>query len=457
MDMFIGPVVGEVTETTARVVVQPASPGLVRVVLTPSGGGPPVAAQAQSTATDPVVGLHLTGLQPATTYALAVHVDGAPVADRTGRVRTRDPGATQRRLLAVSCNFTVRQGNSRLWREIADRHVLPGAVDGILHIGDQIYADDTFGQAMHDMRGVVPTAGHEADVASRFRRLYAYAWNYPATREVLANTSNLMVWDDHELRNGWGSHDEDRTPGTREHWVGTVARRVFQEFQRQLWGPRDMTVPHEAHAHVFGATGVVFLDQRGGRSFGHDPALPYLGGAQWTWLRGVLASPAFAAVRALVVVTSVPLLYVGERAAELGGLVASDLRDQWSHPDHIAEQREMAKCLRDWKAAATERDVLVVGGDVHVGAFTDLEERVNGAWRGVIRQVITSPITNEPPNAIFWWGIRKLLEGRHDLTPSLRYRHREMTRRRNYAVLTVDAPPAGRASIDAKLIEDDLD
>ncbi len=455
--MFIGPIVGEVTETTARVVVQPENPGLVQVVLTPAGGGAPVAAQAQATATDPVAALHLTGLQPATRYALAVHVDGAPVAGRTGSVRTRDPGATRHRFVAVSCNYTVKQGQSRLWHEIAVRHVLTGDVAGVLHVGDQVYSDQVFGQAMHDLRGVAPTAAHEAEYAARFRRLYAYAWNYPATREVLANTSNLMVWDDHELRNGWGSHAEDRTPGTREHWVGTVARRVFQEFQRQLWGPRDMAVPHEAHAHTFGATGVIFLDQRGGRSFGHDAARPYLGGAQWTWLNGVLTSPAFASVRALVVVTSVPLLYVGERAAELGGLVASDLRDQWSHPDHIAEQRAMAKLLRDWKSAATDREVLVVGGDVHVGGFTDLEERVNGAWRGVIRQVITSPVTNEPPSAIFWWGIRKLLDGRHDLTPSLRFRHREMTRRRNYAVLTVDAPPTGRASIDAKLIEDDLD
>ncbi len=454
---FVGPIVGEVTETSARVVVQPDRLGQVTVVLS-SAAGAALSASALATADKPVVGVLVSGLSPATVYALSVLLDGIPVPGRVGRVVTRTPGIEQLTVAAVSCNFTVRQGESRLWSQLLTEQVQPGNVSTVLHIGDQVYADTAFGQSMHDAKSGRTQAVFDA-IAARFRRLYEYTWNYEATRQVLATTSNLMIWDDHEVRNGWGSHGADRDPTSNEAWVGGIARRVFQDFQRQLWTAPDLNADHEAHAHVYGGVGIVFLDQRGCRTFDYDPTLPYLGAKQWAWLRGTLASAAFASVKALVVITSVPLLYVGEAVAAAAGLVASDLRDQWSYPGHRAEQLQLVDLLVQWKAGAAGREVSVVGGDVHVGGQTVLEAvGPHGAWQPAFRQFITSPITNSPPGALAFFGIKSVLLGStHDLDARFRYRHESLTPRRNYAVLTLRGPNVGAASIAGSLTEDAQD
>ena len=43
----------------------------------------------------------------------------------------------------------------------------------------------------------------------------------------LANCSNLMLWDDHELRNDWGAFPKDRDTGSMNYKLGLAARRCL--------------------------------------------------------------------------------------------------------------------------------------------------------------------------------------------------------------------------------------
>ncbi|HKO50179.1 MAG TPA: alkaline phosphatase D family protein [Polyangiaceae bacterium] len=455
---FVGPIVGKVTETTARVVLQSDAPGLVTIGLQAFGSSR-IEKSAVASADEPVVGIAFDNLAPATVYELSVAVDGKQIAGRTGRVTTRASQAERLQVAAVSCNFTVREGDAQRWQHLLETQIRTGLVSTVLHIGDQVYLDTAFGQSIQDVRSRGRTEEVRREITARFRRVYEYAWNYAPTREVLATASNLMIWDDHELRNGWGSHEQDRNPESNRFWVATIARRIFQDFQRRLWAEPDASVAHEGHAHVHGKLGIVFLDQRGARTFSYDAARPYLGRAQWQWLRETLESVAFAQVTALLIVTSVPLLYVGESAAALGGIVFSDLRDQWSHPDHRGEQADLIFLIRNWKGKSTEKTIAVLGGDVHVGGQTVVEELDGaGEWQRIFDQFITSPITNEPPGPLSFFGLKTLLLNQNEpINERLRYRHEYLTRRRNYAVLELAAPAAGRPSIVGKLWEDERD
>lgn len=450
---FIGPIVGKITDSSARVVVQPDRAGLVTVSLK-SAGFETTERTARATLEDPVVGVSFDNLTPQTAYDLSIMVDGEVIAGRVGRVTTLAKNSERFRAAAVSCNFTVREGNSRLWQDLLENQIRTGNVSTVLHIGDQVYMDNAFGQSIQDVRDHGRTDKVRKDITARFRRVYEYAWNYAPTREVLATASNLMIWDDHEVRNGWGSHKRDRDPKSNRYWVGSIARRLFQDFQRRLWSDPDPSVKHEAHAHVFGKVALVFLDQRGARSFAYDSERPYLGRAQWDWLRANLQAPAFAEVTALVIITSVPLLYVGDRAAGVGGVVASDLRDQWSHPKHRDEQRDLVSLISEWKSRSPARTVAVLGGDVHVGARTILEQLIGGEWKHLFDQFITSPITNEPPGPLSFFGLKTLLSGEEKIGDAFRYRHASLSRRRNYAVLEIQAPALGQASIVGTLHED---
>jgi hypothetical protein len=121
-------------------------------------------------------------------------------------------------------------------------------------------------------------------------------------------------------------------------------------------------------------------------------------------------------------VTSVPLVYLGGNITRLGTYAADDLYDHWSHPLHAKEQVEMVRALREWKAArGGQRELLVVGGDVHVGGHTYIKhEGVK-----IFDQLITSPITNVPPKWYEFYGLLILTEAEERLTGSYSYEHHD--------------------------------
>ena len=450
--ILLGPIVGEVTDTSARVVVQAASSATVEVRL--------------SNAQTEHIGAHSLGrgevrtfvfdqLAPQVEYAMTVCADGVEVEGRRGRVWTRSADPDSLHLIAVSCNFTVRQGRSRLWNRIWEKWVAPGTARTVLHLGDQVYADSAFADCLSDIQRNGRGRSVQRRCKGRFESLYQSAWNDPATREVLSHASNLMMWDDHEVRNSWGGFEEDRDKDSDAYFVASIARAVFQQYQRALWADVDPSVEHEGHAHTYGKLGLLFLDLRSARSFSFSHERPYLGTAQWEWIRRELRVGKLSQAQSLAIVSPVPICYVSSfSSGQFDGLV-SDLRDHWTHPDHLTEFTEMLVEVRRWLAADPSRCVLFLGGDVHVGGETSIQCRTpDSHWEELCRQLITSPVTNRPHGTMAWWGIRNLLlRGVHSIGRTFRFDHEEssFTNRRNFAVLTMVSASRGEPRIHASL------
>lgn len=434
--LLVGPVVGEVTDTTARVLLEADRAGELTVAAT-AGDGHTVRAAVELPAKEPRAAT-LTGLRPATVYELRVEGAADP---RPGRVRTFSPDQDSLHLAAVSCNFTPKRGDTDLWSALADRYVLPGAVDLVVHMGDQIYGDTAFQRGLDVLRRPRWTRQRrDREILEGYRRLYRQAWGlWEPTARVLAHASNLMIWDDHEIRDDWGSRPEDRDPESAEHHVGTLARRVYREYQRQLWDADALEEPDgglEHHMHAWGRMGALFVDQRGGRSFETDPARPYLSTRQWNEIRAALDDGILSGVSVLVVVTSVPLAYLGLQVTHAGSPLKDDLEDHWAHPRHRMEQIEFLRTLRRWKEAGRgARDLIVVAGDVHVGGHTRILHR----GRPVFSQLVSSPITNRPPRWFAYLLIRGLLELDEDLGWSYRFEHHDYTGRRNFGLVIAHA------------------
>jgi phosphodiesterase/alkaline phosphatase D-like protein len=447
--MTIGPVVGKVTDTTARVLVEADADAAVRCVLIDPtetrhevalalrGGRPAVFA--------------FQGLAPETPYSVTFQ----GLEARVGRVMTLPSAARALNLAVVSCNFTTQRGETDLWEDLFTRYVATGDVQVVLHLGDQVYGDSAFAEAMYLLDGsATPTRTQERKILQLYRRLYAWSWNHPSTRAVLANASNLMIWDDHEIRDDWGSRSTDRDPATPDFAIGRLARRVYREYQRQLWDDFDTDVDApggqlEDHAHRFGEIGVLFVDQRTARSFEHDPTRPYLGTPQWERVTQSLAGGVLSNVRALLVVTSVPLAYLGAGASSAGAAIVDDLMDHWAFRDHQKEQIEMLRALRQWKAGGSGREVLVLGGDVHVGGHTEIKHQGNLIYR----QLITSPITNRPPGLLAFLGVRALMLGEERLGMDYSFRHFDFTHRRNFGVVVARVPAGpGPAKLEGSLV-----
>ncbi|MCA9669376.1 MAG: alkaline phosphatase family protein [Myxococcales bacterium] len=436
--VLVGPVVGKVTDSEAHILVEVDALAKVTCKLVSDTGETSL---TYDMAPPGPRTFHFTGLEPEQRYEIVFEgVDDAPA----GRFRTFAKHPRRLTLAVVSCNFTVRRGDTDLWADLYHRFVEPEKIDMVLHVGDQIYGDQAFSWCVDKAGGAFPLVQPiEEQCRERYRELYRLAWRHPATRDVLACVPNLMIWDDHEIRDDWGSNPADSDPGTVEHYVGGLARGVYREYQRQLWdtlATDDPASGFEDHIHVFGDVGVLFVDQRGGRSFETDLARPYLGSKQWARIAEALGpGGAFDAVRALVVVTSVPLAYLGMRVTNAGVHVFDDLHDHWAFGSHRMEQVEFVRALRNWKQAphaAASRDLIVLGGDVHLGAHTEIKHEGNT----VFRQLITSPITNKPPSWFQTLAMRGLLELDERLTASYSFEHSDVIGRRNFGIVVVRVP-----------------
>jgi hypothetical protein len=455
--IVLGPVIGKVTDTTARVLIEVDSDCSVSCIAKSSGGGA-AATQMLAFKNGEPLAFQLSGLQPSTEY----HIDFQGVtnaAERTGRLRTYSSSPDRMNIAAVSCNFTICRETTDLWSDLRDRYIKPGHIDMILHIGDQIYGDQAFAQALLILNGKTKgTKAQEAQIMDLYKWLYRHTWNYGPTQEVLSSVPNLMIWDDHDIRDDWGSRSTDYDPQSGEFYVGTLARTVYRQYQRQLWDDQYQpsqppTSGFEHHFHKWGSIGVLFLDQRGGRSFQRDATKPYLGTSQWAELTKALAPGGlFSAVRALVVVTSVPLAYLSSNLTVLGSNVINDLMDHWSYGPHRKEQIELIRALRRWKEDSTagRRELLVVGGDVHVGGHTQIKYHD----KVIFQQLITSPITNNPPKWFEFYGIRLLSESQENLGDSYSFEHHNYTNRRNYGIIVVGVPePNATPKVEATLVE----
>lgn len=229
---------------------------------------------------------------------------------------------------------------------------------------------------------------------------------------MLARVPGIFTWDDHDIFDGWGSHAAKDLDSPYFRAVYEAAEKAFVAFQ--LGGGRHV-VPQEGSGrrhflqHLHFATGdreldLVLLDLRSARR--PDEVL---GRAQWADLKRLLArinaTPAPTGGRHVLVVSSVPVLYLGfggvERALEklpLRTYLEDDLRDQWESPAHRGERAALVMNLLE----CAEKDrvrVTLLSGDVHVAARGRITATRKGA---AIEQLISSPIAHPPVPRPAW-------------------------------------------------------
>lgn len=466
--LALGPVIGKVTTTTARVLVDVARAATVKVTVQPPGttaGKKTVT--VTTTAAAPVRVAAFSGLIANTSYAVTITVDGV-TDDRTGSFRT--PATTQSRheLLVMSCcdgdHPTARDMHDLAYR----RHVVTGSATIALHVGDQVYADKVY-------RGCVAGLIQQPRskwpsflgwIAEQYRSLYRHTWNLPGLRELLSSTMNLMIWDDHEVTDDWADRGLFADQTTAAAFVARCAWRVYREYQRQLW--EDVEDPAgaalgraEHHAHTWGWLGALFVDNRGGRAFQPTTGTnPYLGAEQWGRIRSLLTDTGtFKSVKVLVVATPVPLVFMGPRGTAMYD-DRDDLWGHWSHDPYRAEQYKMLDALRTWKRAAPDRDVVLVGGDVHVGGLYTIFHRDHqlGPEHEIFRELIASPIRMAPLSPLEFTFYSAAVKGEDLLfyqSPTFSYRIDDLRRAENFGVITASLDGAGHPHTQLAIVDSD--
>ena len=250
----LGPIVGHTDATSTRIWIQAFDdPGFYALRI--PGAGLFEFKPTENNALEFRTGIAIAqGLRPDRIYSYDVLRRGRRIPRSRGRFRTMpDPASmSDIQFVAISCN-SLKDG---VWERFA-AFVEESQPRFLLMMGDQVYIDldppDVFDEHFASSRAVRRKA-----LAEKYR----LNWQREPVRRVLANVPTYMIWDDHEIRDGWGSFAPDsptlaaRFPGSRE---------IFERFNAYFEDARD------AYWHFQGCHNPVPFP-------GQDPALPnYIG------------------------------------------------------------------------------------------------------------------------------------------------------------------------------------
>ena len=324
--LALGPVVGHTDETSTRIWIQVFDdPRNYRLRVSGVGLFDFVSTEGNALEFRTAIAT-ATGLQPDVRYRYNVVRRGRVVSGTRASFRTMPPRGSMANILfcAISCSKHIQDG---VWNEFA-AFVKEAKPHFILMMGDQVYVDEDTPNVFKEHFSSQPAERREALVEK-----YELTWGRKVVKEVLANFPSYMMWDDHEIRDGWGSVASDsptllaRYPRGKEIFDKHNAffedcRDVYWHFQgchNPLFVPGETPPnivtgppsPGERRAMPFafrcGRLMVVVLDSRGARDI-FRPALefPILGAEQWKFIEDVVAS-LDPDVEALAIMTPSPI------------------------------------------------------------------------------------------------------------------------------------------------------
>lgn len=303
--------------------------------------------------------------------------------------------------------------------------------------GDQIYFDsiweelpllkDWVSLSWDDQVKFKPDATLVSEIEDYYFNLYVRRWSlgtgktwgpkftdHKLAAAAMASIPTIMMWDDHDIFDGWGSYSSQLQLCPLFEALFDSARRAFWVFQMQH---READLPKLTHrngkpsgksydpdfveidwskqlakdalhlplidgqpafssAFILGPVALVVLDLRTERS--KDQVM---GAYTWDRFTRILQDTVALkdrGVQHLLILSSVPVAHpkisLAESALDMFGSDhvtksnADDISDHWSHDRHDGERKRLIRTLI--KAARVQNlRVSIVSGDVHVAAW----------------------------------------------------------------------------------------
>ena len=379
------------------------------------------------------------------------------------------PGETEEpRIAYASCNG-FSDGNAKaklddpyaMWNRMVEDHGRePFAL--LIMGGDQLYADEIW----HSRRRAPSVAAWsrlgraerikkradarlQRELDSFYESLYVRHWNQPEMSLMMASIPSLMMWDDHDIFDGWGSYPHDLQTCEVYQAIFAAARRYFELFQ--IRSNRNTSLLNSSGEHYsfgvrFRRYGVLGLDNRSNRT-----EKIVMSDQNWADVKRWL-SEASGNVDTLLVLSAVPVVYrefsIGEWAFDITPWqeeLTDDIRDQWRSHYHEGERMKLIVHLLSFGARTGSETVkrVILSGDVHVGCLGVVHDRRDDTQEHRIYQVVSSGIVHPAPSWLQWLGILagsseglESLDGGRITTELIEpYGSRKFLRTRNYASL----------------------
>jgi hypothetical protein len=330
--------------------------------------------------------------------------------DRVWRVQT-DLDDPRLRIVYTSCNgqeaddlFQPRPDRNAMWtRLLAEHENRPFAL--LLQGGDQLYADDvwhchpevaTWHDKPRDARRqlALSEAGYHA-IRKFYWSHYIQLWAQREVAPLLAEVPSLMMWDDHDIFDGWGSHAPADQASPVWQGIYRAAREAFALFQIGASADNLPAMCDDGRAGFswacpYGDIAVVAPDLRSERT--PDQVMGDGGWAAMARWRDRLKDCA-----QVFVMSSVPAL--GPRLSWVERMVhvlpiaqkyEDDLRDQWQSRAHRAEWQRFLRYWLDLHDNGT--GITVLSGEIHLAT-----RGVMNGGSAPLHQLVASGIAHPAP------------------------------------------------------------
>jgi len=305
----------------------------------------------------------------------------------------------------------VSNHNER-WDDLNEQHT--GVPYHIFMMGgDQVYSDSMWHElpslrewSEADNRFDLPfTPQMQQEVGDFFYQLYVKRWSQTRISQVLASIPTLMMWDDHDILDGWGSYPDEQHNCKVYQGLFKQAKECFSIYQLHGASVPDGILPGQTAyngGYTAGRLGILALDLRSERT--QDQVVSSKSwNAIYEWLDNGIIKGQF---DHLFVMSSIPVVHADFNSLEtmLGILpgqqeLEDDLRDHWQSRPHRNERIRLIRRLLDF---ATEKKcrVTLLSGDVHLAAVGAIESDQYGTEGNahVINQLTSSGIVHPATN-----------------------------------------------------------
>lgn len=316
-----------------------------------------------------------------------------------------------------------------MWKVMAARHA--AEVGGsryhlLLMGGDQVYADPIWEESYikswlelseKERRRRKFSAPMHKQVESFYFDLYLTRWSQREAAAMLASVPTVMMWDDHDIFDGWGSYDPSDQRCEVYQGIFSYARRFFRLFQQQLGETEENhpgIIPGQEYfslGYYVNGLAIVAPDMRSERT--QDQVLS---NSSWEAIyRWIDENAGKEETKHLIVLSSIPVVHPDFTSIEAvlcnlpGADLEDDLRDHWHNRQHKGERLRLIHRLFALTESYDTR-ITIISGDVHVAAVGALvsQRHRDGVEPAVINQLTSSGIVHPAPPGMVLYALNFL-------------------------------------------------
>ncbi len=359
--------------------------------------------------------------------AYSIETDGKPGCNKQGQAEWRfyQPGENENaRFAYASCNgfsdlklMNATKAPNAMWEQLVQMHQSK-PFSALLMGGDQVYADSIW-TVLPSLRewNSLPLEEKTKRKSTKtmleqldrfYSTLYCERWSREPVATALASIPNVMMWDDHDIIDGWGSFPAELQQCEVFQAIYKAAAKHFEVFQ--LRGVehnksrinQSSPVSHYSIGFHFRGNTVLAMDHRSERTIQQVMSQKH-----WSEINAFLDTVKHGD---FMLLSAVPVVYRDfsfvEHAFDATPWeeeLSDDLKDHWRAREH---QGERARLIMRLLTNTRDREgrTVILSGDVHVGCLGVVTDKSQAKTVNV-HQVVSSGIVHPAPTHIQWMGI----------------------------------------------------